>query len=40
MAINAGVKKIVIGSGYPDQMASEMLQEAKVEVCRAKLPPD
>ncbi len=40
MAINAGVKKIVISSGYPDEMASQMLKQAKVEVCRAKLPPE
>jgi len=33
MAINAGVKKIVIASAYPDDLASKMLAEAKVEVC-------
>ena len=34
MAINAGVKRIVIASAYPDELASKMLSEANVEVCR------
>ena len=34
MAINAGVKRIVIASAYPDELASKMLGEANVEVCR------
>jgi len=34
MAINAGVKKIVFASGYPDELASKMLAEANVEVCQ------
>lgn len=30
--INAGIKKIVILSGYPDHLAKEMLEEAEIDV--------
>lgn len=32
MIINAGLKKIIIGSSYPDELASEMLNEAGLKV--------
>ena len=32
--INAGIKKIVILSGYPDRLAQEMLNEAGIEIKR------
>lgn len=32
MLINAGIKEIVIASGYPDKMAMEFLKEAKIKV--------
>jgi dCMP deaminase len=32
MLINAGIKEIVIGDGYPDEMAREFLKEAKIEI--------
>ena len=32
MLINAQVKEIVISSGYPDDLAKEMLKEAKVKI--------
>jgi len=31
MLINAGVKNIVFGRGYPDALAQEMLSEAQIE---------
>jgi dCMP deaminase len=38
MLINAGIKRIVIKEGYPDELAREMLEEAglKVEVLDRK----
>lgn len=36
MIINAGIKEVVIKSGYPDKMAREFLREAKVKVRIAK----
>ena len=30
MIINAGIRKIIINSGYPDEMASKLLKEAKL----------
>lgn len=30
--INAGIKKIIILSGYPDRLAKEMLDEAGIEI--------
>jgi len=33
MAINAGVKRVVVASPYPDELASKMLSEGNVEVC-------
>ncbi len=35
MIINAGIKEIVILDGYPDQMASDMLKEARIKVKKA-----
>jgi dCMP deaminase len=32
MLINAGIKEIVIASGYPDKMAMDFLKEAKIKV--------
>ncbi len=32
MIINAGIKKIIIGNSYPDELASEMLNEAGLKV--------
>jgi dCMP deaminase len=32
MLINAGVKKVVFGRGYPDNLSLEMLGEAGIEV--------
>jgi len=32
MLINAGIKEIVIASGYPDKMAMDFLKQAKVKV--------
>jgi dCMP deaminase len=34
MIINAGIIRIVIGEGYRDDLAEEMLAEAKIEVIR------
>lgn len=34
MLVNAGVKKVVISSGYPDKMAAEILKEAGIEVVK------
>lgn len=31
MLINAGIKRIVFQNGYPDDLASELLTEAKIE---------
>ena len=32
MIINAGLKKVIIGNSYPDELASEMLDEAGLKV--------
>jgi len=32
MLINAGIKEIVIASGYPDKLAMDFLKEAKIKV--------
>lgn len=32
MIINAGIKRIVFGGGYPDELAMELLNEAGIEV--------
>ena len=32
MIINAGIRKIIINSGYPDEMASKLLKEANIEI--------
>ena len=32
MLINAGIKEIVFGDGYPDELSVEMLEEAKVKL--------
>lgn len=36
MLINAGIKEIVIRDGYPDQMSTKFLKEAKIKVRKAK----
>ncbi len=36
MLINAGISQIVYLEGYPDPLAKEMLDEAKIEVVRFK----
>lgn len=36
MIINAGIKKIVFAGEYPDELALNMLKEAKVELVRKK----
>ncbi|MFH1414431.1 MAG: cytidine/deoxycytidylate deaminase family protein [Candidatus Omnitrophota bacterium] len=35
MLINAGIKEIVAGCGYPDKMAMDFLKEAKIKFRRA-----
>jgi len=32
MLINAGIKEIIIASGYPDTLAKEFLKEAKIKI--------
>jgi len=32
MIINAGIKRIVVKEGYPDELSKEMLKEANIEV--------
>ena len=32
MLINAGIKEIIIGEGYPDEMALDFLNEAKIKI--------
>ncbi|PIW66663.1 MAG: cytidine deaminase, partial [Candidatus Omnitrophica bacterium CG12_big_fil_rev_8_21_14_0_65_43_15] len=34
--INAGIKEIVIGDGYPDKMAKNFLKEADIKMRRVK----
>ncbi len=36
MLINAQIKEIVISSGYPDDLAREMLKEAKIKIRKVK----
>jgi len=36
MLINAGIKEIVVSSGYPDQMAGEFFREARIRVRRVR----
>ncbi|MFH0840121.1 MAG: cytidine/deoxycytidylate deaminase family protein [Candidatus Omnitrophota bacterium] len=36
MLINAGIKEIVIGDGYPDDMAMDFLKQAKIIVRKPK----
>jgi len=36
MLINAGIKEIVARDGYPDKMAMDFLQEAKIKVRKVK----
>ncbi|MEA3560406.1 MAG: cytidine/deoxycytidylate deaminase family protein, partial [Candidatus Omnitrophota bacterium] len=36
MLINAGIKKVVVEQGYPDQMSKQFLKQAKIEVKRIK----
>jgi dCMP deaminase len=37
MLINAGIKKIIIESGYPDQMSKDFLRQAKIKVQKVRL---
>ncbi|MBI4722509.1 MAG: cytidine/deoxycytidylate deaminase family protein [Candidatus Stahlbacteria bacterium] len=37
--INAGIKVVVYGQGYPDTMARKFLKEAKIKVLKYKAPP-
>jgi len=37
MLINAGIKELVIGDGYPDKMAADFLREAKIKIRRKKI---
>jgi dCMP deaminase len=32
MIINAGIRRIVVREGYPDEMATEMLAEAGLKI--------
>lgn len=34
MLINAGIKEIIIGEGYPDKMAMDFLKQARIKVRR------
>jgi len=34
MLINAGIKEIIIGEGYPDKMAMDFLRQARIKVRR------
>ena len=36
MLINAGIKEIIVSSGYPDKMATEFFKKAKVKVKTCK----
>lgn len=38
MLINAGIKKIMIASGYPDELSAAMLKEAGIRVIEVKEP--
>lgn len=40
MMINAGIKRLVYGGGYPDQLAQDMLKESEVEVVKYEGGPD
>ena len=37
--INAGIKIVVYGQGYPDTRARKFLKEAKIKVIKYKTPP-
>lgn len=39
MIINAGIKKVVINSGYPDKMAEELLKDAGIEIAQIQTKP-
>jgi len=34
MMINAGIKRVVYGGGYPDELAEKMLKESKIQVVK------
>jgi deoxycytidylate deaminase len=36
MIINAGIKKVVVRGHYPDKLAREILEEAKVNVVNTR----
>lgn len=38
MLINAGIKEIVAGQGYPDKMAKDFLEEAKIKIRKIEKP--
>lgn len=37
MLINAGIKEIVVSSGYPDKMSAEFLEEAGIRITNQKI---
>lgn len=37
MLINAGIKEIVIQDGYPDELSTQMFEQAKIKLRRASL---
>jgi len=39
MLINAGVKRVVLLDDYPDELAKQMLAEAKIELQSISMPP-
>jgi len=39
MLINAGVKRVVMLDDYPDELAKQMLAEAKIELQSISMPP-
>ncbi|MCQ9205394.1 MAG: cytidine/deoxycytidylate deaminase family protein [Omnitrophica bacterium] len=40
MIINSGIKEIIVSGAYPDIMAGEFLQEAKIKIREFKLEPE
>jgi dCMP deaminase len=39
MIINAGIKKVIYGEGYADELAREMIAEAAIEVLHFSSEP-
>jgi dCMP deaminase len=40
LLINAGIRRVVYMSGYPDDLAQQLIAEAGLEVCHIEDPPD